>query len=185
MSFNNLGIKNDMPYGWKRKELWRHKAYTMWYGMWRRVNENKYYKDCKIHENFKLFSNFLKWLENEPRFEEFKVTCHEVIWSIDKDSKLKGNRNYYPEFMSLITKSENSIERNTRCGYPYRKQMKPVIGFNLSNNVIMIFKSIQDVKNMNFNPRTVFDVCIGKYSQHKGYKWKYLYVEDNKEVHNE
>ena len=99
----------DMPRGWKQQELWRRKAYSMWKGMWRRVfnPKMKYWNDCEIWEDFKFFSNFLSWLESQPNFEEFCSTCHEIGWSVDKDMKVKDNKKYFPEFMSLVTKSEN------------------------------------------------------------------------------
>ena len=139
--------------------------------MWERVTENSYYKDCKIHENFRLFSNFIKWLENEPRFDEFCNTCHEVKWCVDKDMKLKGNKKYYPEFMTLCTQSENSTEQITRNVNPNVYKLKPIIG--LGDNIIL-FKYIKESKIKGFNPAHIVSCCKKKRRFHKGYKWYYI-----------
>ena len=187
MIMRDLDLDYDKPRGWKREELWREKSYRMWKHMWERVTESPYYKDCKIHEKFRVFSNFLKWLENEPRFEEFKATCHETCWCIDKDMKLKGNKNYYPEFMTLCTQSENSKERNIRWGNPWHtentrkkaglKTRKPIIGISLVDNSMIIFDSINDAKAKDFNSSSIVNVLKGRQKSHKGYKWYYLFIE--------
>lgn len=171
MIMKDIGIVYDMPYKWTQGYLWRLKAYRMWKCMWERVTENPYYVDCKIHENFRLFSNFLKWLENEPRFEEFCTTCSEVKWCIDKDMKLKGNKNYSPEFMTLCTQSENSKEQITRNVNPNIYKLKPIIG--LGNN-ILLFKYIKESKIKGFNSAHIVSCCKKKRKSHKGYKWYYV-----------
>ena len=118
MVLDDLGMINDMPKGWvrgKNQPLWHHKVYSMWRQMWSRVTsvdskDYKYYKDCKIYDNFSYLSNYVKWIESQPRFEEFTQTCYKVSWCIDKDSKNSNNRNYFPECMTLTTQSENTKE---------------------------------------------------------------------------
>ena len=36
MLFKDLGIKNDMPHGWKSDAPWKNKVYYMWRCMWER-----------------------------------------------------------------------------------------------------------------------------------------------------
>ena len=162
----------DMPRGWKQQELWRGKAYLMWKSMWRRVfNPNvKYWNDCEIWEDFKFFSNFLSWLESQPRFEEFCSTCHEIGWSIDKDMKVKGNKKYFPEFMSLVTKSENSREMLERNGNPRPK--RPIIA--ISSSKILLFHYLIEARSYGFNKGNIIRCLKGERKLHKGYKWKYI-----------
>ena len=130
MTDKELGIENDMPYGWTSKDspLWHFKVKKMWRNMHDRCkNPNNpsysYYKDSKILDDFNKLSEFVSFIESQSNFEEFCSTCHEVSWAIDKDIKVDGNKNYYPEFMSLVTKSENSKERNIRKGHPSPKKI--------------------------------------------------------------
>ena len=184
MAMNDLNITNDLK-GFRRGELWQQKAYFMWYRMWSRVSNNSYYKNCNIHDSFRLFSNFIKWLELEPRFEEFKATCHEVRWTIDKDIKDSGNRNYYPECMSLVTQSDNNKEMNVRRRgkdrIPYGKggnssnhSTKAIIGISIKDNSILVFNSIKEASESGFNSGNICSCIKGLYKSSKGYRWFYL-----------
>ena len=181
MTFKELGIKYDMPRGWKGKELWRIRAYYMWRNMWDRCRNPsaigyKNYKDCKIDENFRLFSNYLKWLENEPRFKEFCSTCHEVRWVTDKDMKLEGNRSYYPEYMTLTTQSENAKEVENRYHFfeNGRGQTRPVLA--IQNSTILLFKSIKDA-TLSLNRSTSGSIRRALKNSHwtaHGFHWYYV-----------
>ena len=183
---DDVVIYNDMPRGWtsrKYQPLWHTKVYDMWVRMWRRVYTRLYWFGSLIHPSFKYLSNYVAWIESRPRFEEFCSTCDKVMWSVDKDSKFSGNRDYYPEYMTLMTGSENSKERNARNGLPGLKRMKPVIGIPLDNiNKIILTISRQDVSNYEFDPSSV-GKCVAKkkkYKTHKGYKWFRLSYKHNK-----
>lgn len=174
-------IYNDMPRGWingKLQPRWHKKVYQMWYDMWSRCrnsnkNRYKYYKDCKLYEEFKYLSKYIEWLMNEPRFEEFTQTCDKIRWNIDKDMKDPNNRNYYPKCMTLTTVSENSIERNKRGG-----NITPVIA--TSGNKILLFKSICDARDKGFNRRHISSCINKKRKTHKGYKWYKVNYSCNK-----
>lgn len=154
--------------------LWKEKAYNMWTGIWRRVYGPgyAYWKDCEIYEDFRYISKFLKWIESQPRFEEFCSTCGEVMWVIDKDIKSPGNKKYFPEYMTLTTQSENCKERLSRCGSPMSK--KPIIAVNIKDGKMLYIPSVNDLKILKFHKGSVRDCCIGIKPSYKGYKWYYL-----------
>ena len=188
---DNIVIYNDMPKGWvqgKYQPLWHKKVYNMWRDTWRRVYRDIHWFGSLIHPSFKYLSSYVEWIETQPRFEDFCNTCNKVRWSVDKDFKHPGNRDYYPKYMTLMTQSENSIECINRKGSPIlkkdvvRKRMKPVIGLPLddTNKIILtIFR--KDVSNYGFDRRAV-NRCIAKKKQktHKGYKWYKVNYKHNK-----
>ena len=170
---DEITIYNDMEKGWvrgKTQPLWHRKVYDMWRGMWGRVYTELYYFGSLIYPSFKYLSNYVEWIESQPRFEEFTQTCDKIKWSVDKDSKYPGNRNYYPEYMTLMTIIENIKDMINRNGSPKPKQ--PVIGIPLDEfKKIILAKSNSDVDNYGFNYRNVNDCLNKKRKTHKGYKW--------------
>ena len=176
-------IYNDMERGWsqgKDQPLWHHKVYDMWRCMWGRVYTNVYWFGSLIHPSFKYLSNYVAWVESQPNFDDFCSTCDKIRWSIDKDAKYPGNKNYYPEYMTLITQSENCQERNNRKGSAKPKQA--VLGIPLDDvKKIFLTSSMQDVSNYGFNQGAVSNCIKKKFRQHKGYKWyKLSYKHDKK-----
>ena len=190
----------DMPRGWKsgkNQPLWHQKVYDMWRKMWIRCYVStspsyKYYIDSIIHDDFRIFSNYLKWIQAQPRFEEFCSTCHEITWSVDKDMVYPGNRHYFPEYMTLCTMSENSkdsahrnkdnlhhLSRNDAIKGA-KVQYKPIIGISLTNNNILIYKYTRQAKHDGFDPGAIIKCCKGKWQHYKGYKWYYLDMNDRR-----
>ena len=161
---------------------WHIKVDKMWHNMWRRVYTDFNYFGCQIHPSFKYLSNFVTWLESQPRFEEFCSTCDDVMWCIDKDMVNPGNRNYYPDFMSLTTVSENSKERIARKGTSLVNTPIPIMGISLDNNTILLFKSRNEVRSKGFDQSAVGKACKGKFSKaghiYKKYSWYYLDMND-------
>ena len=178
-------IYNDMNYGWakgKNQPLWHSRVYMMWKGMWRRAYTEIYWFGSLIYPSFQYLSNFVTWIESQPNFDNFCSTCDRVRWSIDKDAKCPGNRNYYPEYMSLMLGSDNSKERINRKGNPShnkeyvckssRKRMKPVLGIPLDKvNKIILTTSNKDVVKYGFDPSHISKCLTKKYKSHKDYKW--------------
>ena len=180
---NKAVIYNDMERGWyngNTQPLWHKKVYGMWRRIWHRVYSDRYYFGSLIDPSFQYLSNFVEWIEQQPRFEEFCATCNKISWSIDKDSKRPGNRNYYPEYMALTTQSDNSIERINRRGNPTYKQ--PVLGISLDDTKGMILTvGLNDVKKHGFIPSHVGSCIAKKQKTHKNYKWyKVSYKHDKK-----
>ena len=182
MTYEELGIENDMPYGWISEELWHEKVWSLWHNMHDRCkNPNNpsysYYKDSKILDAYSKLSNYKDFIMNEPRFEEFKATCHEITWSVDKDIKKKGNKNYYPEFMTLCTKSENSQDCCSRNGSPNKGNFKSVIA--LSKDNLILIKSINEAKNFGFKHQGIYRSMRNK-RPYNGYRWYYINYKHNK-----
>ena len=183
---DDIVIYNDMERGWiagKYQPLWHRKVYDIWRSMWKRVYTELYWFGSLIHPSFKYLTNYVKWLESQPRFEEFCTTCNTISWSVDKDAKCLGNKNYYPEYMTLMTKSENCTEKNNRNGNPSLKRIIPVIGIPLDDTKkIILVASIKDVSNYGFDSGNV-SRCIAKkknHKSHKGYKWYKVNYKHNK-----
>ena len=171
-------IYNDMPRGWikgKGQPRWHVKVYDMWRDRWRRVYGDIHYFGCLIHPDFKFLSKFVEWIMSELVFEEFTKTCDKVMWCVDKDIKYPGNRDYYPEFMTLTTQIENAKERLNRVGNPTTfildnpKPKIPVIA--LGGNKVLLFKSTLDARNKGFVPSHISKCLKGNRKTHKGYKW--------------
>lgn len=179
---DNVVVYNDMERGWvtgKCQPSWHERIYDMWRNMWKRVYSNVYYFGSLIHPSFKYLSNYVKWIESQPRFEEFCATCNKTKWSIDKDSKHLRNKNYYPECMTLMLGGENSIECINRNGHLNTKQA--VLGVPLDDtNKITLAISHNDVSNYGFNQSAV-SRCLAKIRKsHKGYRWYKVNYKHNK-----
>ena len=186
----------DKPRGWaggKDQPLWHQKVVRMWRGMWTRCYDpisSNYKNYCLsiIHDDFRIFSNYLDWIMKQPRFEEFCSTCDKVKWTIDKDKN--GNIHYFPEYMELTTQSENSKRRMQSKGSPMKDPLNakksgstrsyPIIGINVHDNTILLFKSAQDAElltNKKFTASCIAKCCRGQYKNggiHNDYKWSYL-----------
>ena len=190
----------DMPRGWSSEisqPLWHSKVLHMWRHMWLRCYDethprNKDYKDSIIHNDFLKFSNYLLWFTSQPSFTEFCKTCNSIRWSVDKDMKVKGNKHYYPQYMTLCTLSENSSYRNRNYDYSKmnncfndskiqercaKSKWKPIIGINSYN--ILLYKSVSQCQKDGFDPSTVVKCIKGKHKMHKGYHWKYINYKHN------
>ena len=181
---NEVVIYNDMSRGWsqgKYQPSWHRKVYHMWRDTWRRVYGNVYWFGSLIHPPFKYLSNYVEWIEGQPRFEEFCATCNTTRWTVDKDSKYPGNKDYYPEYMTLMPQSENSIERINRRGSPTIRPKQAVLGIPLDDaNKIILTIARQDVFNYGFKPSHVGDCLTKRYKTHKGYKWYRVNYRHNK-----
>lgn len=165
MGIGKYGNINDM-YGWKNESSLNKKIYDMWRGIWRRCGYEGYWHDCSICDEWLYLSNFVKWIESEPRYEEFKNSLKG--WSIDKDIKIKNNRLYSPETCTLIPLSENTIERNTRK--PNKK--KPIIG--ISFDKIILLKSSKSSSLYGFTFTNIVACLHGHQKTHRGFKWYYI-----------
>lgn len=172
-------IYNDMPRGWiagKYQPSWHLKVYMMWKEMWRRVYSDIHYFGSLIYPKYDTLSDYIKFIESQPSFEEFCNTCDKVKWCIDKDMKCPENRNYYPEYMILTTGSENSKERFDRRGNPNPKTSVIAI----SDNKILLFKSTRNAQDNGFDRRNLTKCINKKLKSYKGYKWFRVNYKHNK-----
>ena len=171
----------DKPRGWSKEEPYYINIIRLWKTMWQRCYDPTHpsyplYIESIIHDDFRIFSNYYNWIIKQPRFREFCSTCDKIIWTIDKDMKKKDNIHYFPEYMTLCTSSENSKERQKRNPNP----SKPIIGINIDNNTILIFKSPSQAIEKGFKQPNIVSCLKGRLPHYKRYKWLYLYKEDRK-----
>ena len=175
----------DKPRGWSRgknQPKWHEKVFYMWRDMWRRCYDPTNisyptYINAIVHDDFRIFSNYLSWVMSQPNFDEFCSTCHEISWSIDK----KGH--YFPELMSLCTKSENSKRRIKEHGSPLKSldhhwSRVPIIGINIDDNTLVIFKSMSDT---GYSVGNISRCCNDSSKTYKRYKWYYLDMNDRRD----
>lgn len=91
--------------------------YSRWLGMITRCFNPKChkrqptYKDCTICEDWKYFSNFIKWVDEQPNKDW--INCQP-----DKDLLVQGNKHYSPETVVFVSKRVNSFitDRNKHRG---------------------------------------------------------------------
>ena len=195
MTFEELGIKNDMPKGWL-KEKSHMKIYDMWRSMWRRIYSSSYYYDCSVIDDWRLLSNYYNWFITLPNYQNFLDNLN-LMWCIDKDDICPGNRCYCPEYCTLMLQSDNTKERLMRCGNPFSSsdikrvcnfnekarvnsglsRRKPVIGRGVK---IILLMSAKDGKKFGFAPSNITNCLKKRYFTHKGYKWYYINYKHNK-----
>lgn len=93
------------------------KAHRVWQSMINRCyNPNfhqreKSYINCTVCEEWRYFSNFKKWFD-----ENYKEGCH-----LDKDILVKGNKVYSPETCCFVPREINNLfvlRGNDRGNYP-------------------------------------------------------------------
>ena len=196
MKIKDFGCINDMPRGWVTQSTLNHTIYKKWVAMWRRVNASegthnyKYYHNCSICEEWKLLSNFVKWIESQPLYEEFKLRPKD--FAIDKDFKKEGNKTYCPEYCTLMTKIDNIKEvsingrNNFITNHPsnnleYRKNIgrrfrKGLIG--IKGSTILLFKSCIEAEQAGYSGAR--RCANGEYTHSKGFKWYFLIYKHNK-----
>lgn len=80
------------------------KAHKIWCAIFRRIKTRFEYKDCIVSDEWRYFSNFLKWFK-----ENYIEGYH-----LDKDVICKGNRCYCKEFCAFIPPAINSLLTNRR-----------------------------------------------------------------------
>ena len=79
--------------------------------------------------------------------------------------------------MTLTMGSNNTKERNNRCGNSFKISQTPVIGIN--NNSIILLKSTFDGTKIGFNHSHISECANKIYKQHKGYRWYKINYKHN------
>lgn len=129
-SVYNVGITGEEVCSIEGKEL---KEYKVWSDMLKRCYsedfKNKYptYIDCEASDNFKYFSYFKNWCNNQVGFNESD-------FELDKDILLKNNKTYSEslcvfvpkEINSLFTKRDSKRGKNV-IGVTYREKQNDFI----------------------------------------------------------
>lgn len=190
MKILKYGKINDMPRGWKREEVWRLYACQMWYNMWERVYTHLNYFGCQICHDYRYLSKYIEDIQRLENFDLFKETCEDFSWSIDKDIKIKGNRDYYFEALSLVTRNDNTKYTINERGNKHllkvdrvevgRKTRKPIIGISTLNGSVVLFKYLTESELRNFKSTCISNCLNKRQKTHKGYKWLYVNYKHNK-----
>lgn len=106
----------------KRIVVWRCPYYQVWSGMLKRVygKNSPAYRGCSVSEEWKSFSSFRKWMQNQPQHEEW--LNQPFSYDLDKDFIVEGNRVYGEDFCLLIPRKINNIFaglHKNKDGLPY------------------------------------------------------------------
>lgn len=177
MSVYGVGTLGIMKDGSKPKTTVYVREYSLWLHMIQRCYNEKFhesnptYKDCTVCERWLVFANFVEDLPLIENYELWRDNPKQGI-SLDKDSKIKGNKVYSLKACCFMSRSDNAKERNERCGKA--RPPKKVMAISLTENKVIIFKSITQAEKLGFDHGNIINCCKGKNKSHKGYKWKYV-----------
>ena len=119
---SKYGYVYDMYYGWRTESIVNKRIYCLWQSMWRRCGYQKYWLGCTVCDEWIYLSNFIEWIESQPRYKEFLETCSDIPWSIEKDQVVENNKLYSPKTCILIPRNENSKNVWDRLGNPIPKK---------------------------------------------------------------
>lgn len=92
----------------RQKQLWVCPYYIDWYNIIRRCFDNKFhvtkptYIGCNICEEWRHFSNFIKWVDSQPNRDW--QNCQP-----DKDILMYGNKHYGPETVVYVPAKLNTF----------------------------------------------------------------------------
>lgn len=189
-----VGI-NDCK-GWSNKKGGRHlgikfRTYNLWILMLMRVyseayaRTNPYYKDVTICERWLTLSNFAKDIQELPNYELWRDNPGQRI-CLDKDIRIKGNREYRPEACMFVTLSENTRDACTRNPAFFRKfcpqKVKDAIARSLSKAIICTcpdgtekrYQSMSEAARQDgFVKARISACCRGKAKTHLGCKFRF------------
>ena len=88
------------------------KEYALWFAMMARCysepaqKNQKSYIGCEVSENFKSYSYFYEWCQNQAGFNQNG-------FELDKDLLAKGNKEYHPDKCMFIPREINSFLRTS------------------------------------------------------------------------
>ena len=89
------------------------RQYSLWKDLIRRCYDSKYherqptYIGCSVSDEWKYFSNFLIWVNNQDGCKIKDVKCNS--FEIDKDIANKGNKIYSSEYCNFVPAAVNTI----------------------------------------------------------------------------
>lgn len=113
---------------------------------------NPTYKACTVCDEWLLFSNFKKWMEKQD-------------WKgkqIDKDIKVKGNKEYGPDTCLLVTLYDNQTAAHSGT-----YKVKPPNG----SECLVVNMSLFCIEN-NLCKSSMYRLSTGKISKYKGWSAK-------------
>ncbi|CAM0108522.1 HNH endonuclease [Vibrio phage PS15B-6] len=134
-------------------------AYKAWQAMLQRCYDAKYhqirptYSDCSVCDEWHNFQVFAEWYEINYPQDGGK-------YQLDKDIKIKGNRQYSPDTCMFVTLAKNTAE----AGQKTYKLTTP------NGDEITICNMAQFCKGNDLNASHMIHVATGKRKSHKGWK---------------
>lgn len=138
-------------------------AYNYWKHMLARcyseVTLRKFpsYRGCTTCPEWHNFQVFADWFEeNFPK--------DGVVYELDKDIKIQGNREYSPASCLFVTRQENNKEKNVRNCSKTASYINP-LGKKVDVRNIRAF-----CRDNKLNPSSMRLVSAGRQNHHKGWK---------------
>jgi len=104
-SFYGIGYMDIGPHKAYLGDDNYHPAYKTWKAMLNRCygkNIHKCYDDCTVHPIWHSYQNFAEWYDNN-----YPKCARHGTYHLDKDIRIKGNRQYGPDACKFVTRSEN------------------------------------------------------------------------------
>lgn len=193
-SVYGVGI-NDCK-GWSnckngRRTKLPYRIYSLWSLMLMRVYSEAYLKTCPSYRNVTIcerwltLSNFAKDIQELPNYKLWRDNPGQRV-CLDKDIRIKGNKEYRPEACMFITASENSKDACTRNPAFYRKvcpqKVKDAVAKSLSKAIICTcpdgtekkYQSMSEAARQDgFGISNISACCRGKANTHRGCKFRY------------
>lgn len=93
------------------------RLYQLWSNMlWRcycekAIEKRPTYSECFVCDEWHLLSNFVRDI---VRVEGYELWRKNKNYCLDKDIKIKGNKEYSKDTVMFVTKSESAIDANQR-----------------------------------------------------------------------
>ena len=170
-----LGLMKDGSKPKTRTNGKHTREYVLWSNMLKRCYSERYqkrkptYKDCSVCDRWLVFANFLEDLPLIENYELWRDNPNTGV-SLDKDSKVKGNKVYSLNTCKFVSRSDNSKECIERCDNP--NSPKKVMAISLTENKVIIFQSMRQAEQLGFDHSCISKCCNGECKSHKGYKWR-------------
>ncbi|AGH16111.1 HNH endonuclease [Vibrio phage pYD21-A] len=132
-------------------------SYIVWNHMITRcyahARNNSTYHECTVCEEWHDYQNFARWYEENHPNDGKK-------YDLDKDIKIKGNKEYSPDACTFVTKSENS-------SFAQRKTAKFI---NQDGIIVKVDNLVEFCKGNNLMIGSMRLVRQGKQNEYKGWR---------------
>lgn len=182
-----VGI-NDVKGVMSKNNKLNNRIYYLWKSMLRRCYCEDFlilcpsYRGCSVCERWHRLSNFMNDIRHIDGYDLW-VNSDDNRYCLDKDIKIKGNKEYSINTCKFVTIQENSKDATTRVDYKEKskntdyiaissKRMTPVVGISVIDGSELKFKSMQEANKHGFHHSAISRCCSGKLKQYKGYTWR-------------
>lgn len=152
----------------------------LWYNMLERCyspiyqEKNPTYKGVSVCERWKCFQNFCEDIKNIDGYKEWLENDH---WVLDKDKKIKNNKQYCIEACSFIYEGENTTISN--------KSNSVYKGESPSGEVYYFRNQRKFAELFNLSRRGISAVISGDQMTHREWKFKRLSEDEISQISQE